>query len=237
MYFQTARHGLNLTGVKRMVGSSCVTEYSWPNITSLVFRISWSASAVPLWAFPSWVQVNFLVLSSVVKFDLKRSNFFRTKNRILEATVKTGLQTTEGELLLFRFLFSREFVFQRICLQMVSGIQLTERISSNNMYEKYGSIPISRAMMRERPRWLGHILRIDNDRSPKIVLISLLSRTKRKSDRSRTGWKDVLRKDLREMRAIREGKNKFWIDWDGGGACVAVLGSGGLMLQRVSSSS
>ena len=39
--------------------------------------------------------------------------------------------------------------------------------------------------MRERLRWLGHVLRMKNDILPKIVLFGQLSRAKRKAGRQR----------------------------------------------------
>ena len=50
------------------------------------------------------------------------------------------------------------------------GTRLTDRISRSRLYEKCGSIPLSIAMMRERLKWLGHVLRMKDDRLPKIVL-------------------------------------------------------------------
>ena len=40
-------------------------------------------------------------------------------------------------------------VFQRNCLWVVLGNRLTDRISSSRLYEKCGSIPVSRAIMRK----------------------------------------------------------------------------------------
>ena len=47
---------------------------------------------------------------------------------------------------------------------------MTEHISNKRLYEKCGSILLSRAIMKERLRWLGHILWMKDDRLPKIVL-------------------------------------------------------------------
>ena len=59
--------------------------------------------------------------------------------------------------------------------------------------------------MRERLRWLGHVLQMKDDRLPKTVLFSQLSRAKWKADRPRLGWEDVINKDLNEMGASWEG--------------------------------
>ena len=61
-------------------------------------------------------------------------------------------------------------VFQRNCLRIVLGIRLTDGISNSRLYEKYSSIPLSRAIIKERLRWLVHVFRVKDDRLPKIVL-------------------------------------------------------------------
>jgi hypothetical protein len=90
-------------------------------------------------------------------------------------------------------------VFQRNCLRVVLGIQLTDRISNNRLYEKCGSILLSRVIMKERLRWLGHVVRKKDDILPKIVFFGQPSRAKRKAGRPRLGWGDVIKKDLKEM--------------------------------------
>ena len=50
--------------------------------------------------------------------------------------------------------------------------------------------------MIERVRWLGHVLRMKDDRMPKIVLCGQLYRAKKKSGHPRLGWEDVIKKDL-----------------------------------------
>ena len=72
-------------------------------------------------------------------------------------------------------------VFQRNCLRIVLGTRLTDRFSNNRLYDKCGSIPLSRAIMKEKLRWLGHGVRMKDDRLPKIVLFGQPSRESRSS--------------------------------------------------------
>ena len=44
------------------------------------------------------------------------------------------------------------------------------------------------------------VLRIKDDRLPKIVLFGQPSVAKQKADRRRLGWEDVIKKDSKEMR-------------------------------------
>ena len=55
------------------------------------------------------------------------------------------------------------------CLRTVLGTRLTDRIPNCRLYGKCGSIPLSRAIMKEMLRWLRHVLRMKHDRLPKIV--------------------------------------------------------------------
>ena len=60
--------------------------------------------------------------------------------------------------------------------------------------QKCGSIPLSRAIMKERLRRLGHVLGLKDDRLPRIVFFDQPFRAKRKVDRPRLGWEDVIKK-------------------------------------------
>ena len=77
--------------------------------------------------------------------------------------------------------------FQRNCLWLVLGTRLTNRISNSRIHETYGSVPLSRAIMREKLRWLGRVLWMKDDRLSKIVLFGQLSRSKWKGSHPRLG--------------------------------------------------
>ena len=71
-----------------------------------------------------------------------------------------------------------------------------------------------------------------DERLPKIVLFGKPSGATRKAGRPRLGWEDCINKDLKEMETTWEGVKREALnrlDWRG--ACVAVLASGGLVLQ------
>ena len=59
--------------------------------------------------------------------------------------------------------------------------------------------------MKKRLRWLGHVLRMKDDRLPKIVLFGQPSGATRKAGRPRLGWEDVINKDLKEMEDLLGG--------------------------------
>ena len=67
--------------------------------------------------------------------------------RILEATV---VKYNSGALVLRKTNEDWLDVFQRNCIRIVLGIRLTDSISKSRLCEKFGSILLSQAIMRER---------------------------------------------------------------------------------------
>ena len=118
--------------------------------------------------------------------------------RILEVTVMTVVKYG-SESRAFREAEDLLDIFQRNCLRIVPGTRLTNRISNSRLYEKYGLIPLSGVIMKERLKWPGDVLRMKDDRLPKIVFFGQPSMAKWKSGRLRPGWEDVIKKDLKEI--------------------------------------
>ena len=111
-------------------------------------------------------------------------------------------------------------VFQRNCLRIVLGTRLTDRISNSRLYEKFSSSPLSKAIMKERLRWLGHVLWMKDDRLPKIYLFGQPSGATRKVGRPRLGWEDVINKDLKEVGISWEGVKRKALNRLGWGRSV-----------------
>ena len=49
---------------------------------------------------------------------------------------------------------------------------LTKQISEHKSYTNYDSTPLPQVKMKEMLKWLGHVLRMQDNKSPKIVLFS-----------------------------------------------------------------
>ena len=121
----------------------------------------------------------------------------QTKIRILEAKVMTIVKYGSEAWALRKADENLLDVFQRNYLRFVLGIRLTDRISNNGLYEKCGSIPLPRAIMKERLRRLGHVLRMTDYR--RLSFLTKPSGATRKAGRLCLGWEDVINKDLKEM--------------------------------------
>jgi len=72
-------------------------------------------------------------------------------------------------------------VFQRNCLRTILCTWLTNHISTVGCTESVVQFQIL-GLMREKLRWLGHVLRMNDDRLPKIILFGQPSRAKQKAD-------------------------------------------------------
>ena len=102
-------------------------------------------------------------------FERNRKISLQTKIRILEGTVMTVVKYGSEVCALRKTDEGLLDIFQRNCLRIVLVTRLNDRISNSSLYEKWGSILFSRPIMKERLRWLGHVLGMKDDRLPKIV--------------------------------------------------------------------
>ena len=85
--------------------------------------------------------------------------------------------------------------------------------------------------MKERLRWLGHDLRMKEDRLSEIVLFGQPCRAKQKAGRPRLGWEDGHKERFKGNGNFLGGCKEGGFEWNGGGTCVAVLASGGFVLR------
>ena len=109
----------------------------------------------------------------------------QTNIRIFEGTVMTVVKYGSEAWTLRKADEDLLDVFQRDSLRIVLGTWLTDRIPNSRRYEKCCSVLLSRAITKERLRWLGHVVRMKDDRLPKIVLFAQPSRAKRLPFRER----------------------------------------------------
>jgi len=73
------------------------------------------------------------------------------------------------------------------------------------MYEKCGSILFSKAIMRERLRWLQHVMQMKLNRLPKIVLFVQPSRANCKAGCPRLGKGGCQKERFKKNRNILGG--------------------------------
>jgi len=70
----------------------------------------------------------------------------------------------------------------------------------SNCHKKIGSRKLEDIIKERRLRWLGHVLRMDNEnRTARQATHWELRGYKRKPGRPRKNWVDVIKRDLRQM--------------------------------------
>ena len=162
----------------------------------------------------------------------------QTKIRILEATVMAVVKYGCEAWVLWKADEDLLDFFQRNRLRIVLGTRLTDSISNSRLYKKCGSIPLSWAIMKQRLKWLGHVLWMKDDRLPKIVLSANCLGLKPKAGRPRLRWEDVIKKDFKEMEISWEGLKREALNKLGWRRSVrSCLASGGWVLRWVVASS
>ena len=87
--------------------------------------------------------------------------------------------------------------FHNRCLRRICRIFWPNTISNIDLYTETGSRSIVAEIKRRRLRWLGHVLRMDENRIPKIAL-RWTPPGKRKRGRPKTTWRRTVMDELKE---------------------------------------
>ena len=88
--------------------------------------------------------------------------------------------------------------FHNTCLRKICRIYWPEKISNAELYKKTNSRSIVIEIKQRRLRWLGHVLRMDQNRTPKVALRWTPPGT-RKKGRPKTTWRRTVTQELEEM--------------------------------------
>ena len=89
-------------------------------------------------------------------------------------------------------------VFHNRCLRSICGIFWPKIISNQELYKKTNSKIMVQEIRYRRMSWLGHILRMDQQRIPKVAL-KWTPPGRRKPGRSKTTWRKTSISELSEL--------------------------------------
>lgn len=89
-------------------------------------------------------------------------------------------------------------VFHNGCLRRICQTFWPNKISNNELYKKTGSWSITKEITRRRLRWLGHVLRMEQDSITKVAL-RWTPPGKRKPGRPKTTWRRTVTQELEQM--------------------------------------
>ena len=93
--------------------------------------------------------------------------------------------------------------FHHRCVRTIIGIsnrqQCSERITKAEVRRRWGDEEtVSEKVQKRRLEWLGHLARMPDHRLPKVMLFSWLPQPRPRCG-PRKRWRDVVRKDLRNV--------------------------------------
>ena len=88
------------------------------------------------------------------------------------------------------------YVFHQRCLRSNLGIHWTTHTPDTEVLEKANTISIEAHIHRHRLRWVGHAIRLDDDRIPKQLLYGELSVGSRPQHKLKKRFKDCVKNSL-----------------------------------------
>jgi len=92
-------------------------------------------------------------------------------------------------------------VFHRKCLRMILGITKKDYWTNEKVLENTGMCDIGELVTRSRLRWLGHVVRMGEDRLPPRVLYGSLAGVGKRG-RPAGRWKDMIEGDIKKREVI-----------------------------------
>ena len=90
--------------------------------------------------------------------------------------------------------------FHQRCLHRILRIKWQHKITNEEVLRRTGLTTIYNTLSQRRLRWLGHVLRMNDERIPKALLYSELVVGKRNVGRPRLRYKDVCKCDLKSLK-------------------------------------
>ena len=85
------------------------------------------------------------------------------------------------------------------CLHRILGITWQEKVINTIVLDR-AKVPSMYSLLKQRHlRWLGHVVRMEDDRIPKDLLHGELSQETRPTGRPKLRYKDVCKRDLKAL--------------------------------------
>ena len=131
-----------------------------------------------------------------------------TKCRLFAAVVIPSLTYGAETWPVANTLLHRLDVFQSRCLRRIWRINWWDHVRTEDVLRRSNQTPISEMVRRSRLRWLGHVLRMSEERIPRRMLGWTPGRS-RPPGRPRTNWVNVTLEDLqrRGIHSMEEAAN------------------------------
>lgn len=119
----------------------------------------------------------------------------KTKLRLLDSMVISVLRYGLETIALRQVDMAKLEAFHNRCLRRLLGVRWQDYVSNIEIRRRTGREPFSNTLHRARLQWLGHVLRMPEDRLPNIALHNGPT-GKRGRGRPPKRWMDVVKQDL-----------------------------------------
>ena len=89
--------------------------------------------------------------------------------------------------------------FQMRCLRRIVNITWQDKVPNNTILMSAGIPTMYSTLKQRRMRWLGHVVRMEDDRIPRDILYGELVQGKRPIGRPKLRFKDICKRDLKAL--------------------------------------
>ncbi len=145
-----------------------------------------------------------------------------TKVQVYKAVILTTLLYSSESWTPYRSQIRQLDVFHKSCLRTICGFTLQDRVTNADLFALCQIDGIETFLMQSQLRCAGHVLRMHDDRIPKLLMYSQLESGQRNVGRPWLRFKDKLKSNLssaqidhRACRKTRLGLDSQIADWTG----------------------
>ena len=97
--------------------------------------------------------------------------------------------------------------FHMRCLRSILGVSLKDKLTNNEILSKCSCTGIESMLMKSQLRWLGHVVRMDDERIPKFLLYGECSQGSRRIGRPLLRYKDKAKANIKTLGLVDDWEN------------------------------
>ena len=129
----------------------------------------------------------------------ERGISLKTKVSVYRAVILTTLLYGSESCTPYRTHIEKLDVSHKRCLRTICGYTLEDHITNSDIFRKCEISGIESFLMQSQLRWAGHVVRMDDNRIPKVLMYSQLDSGKRNVGRPLLRYKDKLKYNLKAI--------------------------------------